>query len=746
MKRTLLAFLWMIAALGSVPAAGEADPVSAVLAAADTSVEPGTLGDLFNRSAGLAALGKGAEPAVRKLLSAERGFDRLAGACALLERAGDDPAAVASLEKAARGNARAEASLAVAVLERFRAAGTVQALSGLARDGSLDAAVRIEAAASWWRVTGHPGARQVMVDLANAPDAGPSVRRAAVLGAAEADGISLVRKDLDRIALESTLEGRLARALLARDAAADLAAAKDNPAFLGREKVLEEIIAQVQEHYVDDRRVAVEALFDAAGRGIAEALDKHCEYLTPEEAKLREEMFRGEYAGVGAQVAKDEAGFILIESAFYGGPAHKAGLRTGDRIVKVEGESVQEFSLTEGVKRLRGPIGSPVTIEVARAGFQEPQKFTLTRGTIHRDSVFWEMLPAGVGYLRLVQFGEKSYEEFARALDAMERAGMKGLVIDLRGNGGGLLDAAVAITAQFLPAGSVVTYTEGRSPEYGRREEYQAGGSYWTYHAREGGQVVQVREWLNPDEARKRGARPPAHRMRPDYPIAILIDKGSASASEILSGAMQAHGRAVLVGTTSYGKGSVQREIPLASSRRVKDGVAEQARIKFTIAKYFLKDGVSIHGTGVKPDIESEIPPMEGWKFAAWLKLVNAKAFQKFFDAWYMKDKARYETLLFSGAPEGEFPGYADWARENAPPGLSPADLFGLFRMELRKRIADEAGKPFPLELPLAEDVPLQRAIVELAGKTGLDLGGVKEYAPFKDTFSGRKNPASSAK
>lgn len=746
MKRLASAFILAAWVLGHAPAADDAESIPAILAAADPATEPGTLGDLYNRSARLAALGKPAEPALRRLLDSEKPFERLVASSALLEMAGDDPQAASVLDRSARSGS---AVLALGILERFRGARTVAVLAALAQDDALDARLRVDAAAAWWRAAGHPQARQVLADLAASPDAAPAVRRAAVLATAEAGGTAQVHAQMERIALESTLEGRLARALLARDRGVQLSAAKDNPAFLGREKVLEEIIAKVQAHYVDDRRISIESLFDAAGRGIAEGLDKHCEYLTPEEAQLREEMFRGEYAGIGAQVQKDEAGFIEIESAFFGGPAHKAGLRTGDRIVKVEGESVQELSLTEGVKRLRGPIGSSVSIEVARVGFQKPQTFTLVRGTIHRDTVFWQPLPGGIGYVRLVQFGEKSHEEFGRALDVLERDGMKGLVVDLRGNGGGLLDAAVSLTAQFLPAGSLVVYTEGRSPEYGRREEYQAGGSYYMYHAREGGQVIQVREWLNPAEARSRGVRPPAHRMRPAYPIVVLVDKASASASEIFSGAMQAHGRAVLVGSTTYGKGSVQRELPLDASRRVKDGVAEQARIKFTIAKYFLKDGVSIHGTGVKPDIEAEIPEMEGWKFAAYLKLMNEKSFQKFFDAWYLKDKARYEKLLFEGAGEAEFPGYVEWARENGPPGLPPADLFHLFRLELRKRIASEAGKPFPLELPLEEDVPLQRGIVELAGKTGLDLASVKEYAPFKDRFNGangQKNPAPASK
>ncbi len=722
-------------------AASAASEVAAVLQEADPHREPGTLGDLLERSAKIASLGKSAEGEMRKFLAADDPFWRLVAAASLLESSAQDPTAVAALDKAVRDGTPPTRLLALAVLERFPGNRTLPALAALSRTSGMDAAFRAEAAASWWRVARHPEARQILLSIVQDPAASQGARRAAVLGAAEAQGIPAVRKELERLALEPSIEGRLARSLLEKDQAVAVMGVRENPAFLGREAVLEEMVATVQKHYVDEKRVSVESLFDAVGKGIAASLDRHCEYMTPEEAKESEEMFRGEYAGVGAQVEKDEAGYIQIATAFFSGPAYNAGIRTGDRITKIEGESVQELSLTEGVKRLRGPPGSTVTIEVIRAGWQEPQKFTLARGTIQRETVFWESLPGGIGYLRLVQFGEKSYQEFSQALDALEKEGMKGLVIDLRANGGGLLDAAVSITSQFLPSGALVVYTEGRSPDYGQREEYQAGGAYYQYFARSGGQIQQFRDWLNPAEAKQRGLRPISHKIRPPYPIAILTDKSSASASEIFAGAMRAHGRAFLVGATTYGKGSVQRELPLSASRRVNDGATEQARLKITIAKYFLKDGVSIHGIGVKPDIEASVPEMEGWKFAAHLKLVTSGAFKKFFDAWYVKDKARYEQLLASGAPANDYPGYGAWAKEVAPEGLPDKDLFHLFRLELRKRIMSEIGKPFPLEIPLEEDVPLQRAMVELGAKAGIDLAAFKEYASFKDKFGQEKNP-----
>ena len=250
---------------------------------------------------------------------------------------------------------------------------------------------------------------------------------------------------------------------------------------------------------------------------------------------------------------------------------------------------------------------------------------------------------------------------------------------------------------------------------------------------RENGQVQQRGEWLNPDEAIKRGLRPPEHRTRTPYPIAMLSDKGSASASEIFMGAMQSHGRATIVGSTSFGKGSVQRELPLANGRRVATGEVEQARMKLTIAKYYLKDGRSIHGVGVKPDAPVDLPEIEGWKFAAYQALLAAKAYPKYEEEWYAKDKALHEKRVEEGAGPDAYPGFEAWAKsvEKEKGGLSRQDLFRFFRWETMKKVVADRGKPFPLSLPIDEDVQLQKAIAVLAGKTGLDLAGIPEYQSF---------------
>lgn len=727
----LLAFSYWAALHGASPDEGK--PATAAQQATSILKEaiPGDLRGISAAARKLSGIGTEALPVLRESVKKEKGPARLAAAAAVLDLAPEDGPAIAELSRCAREGTGGERTLALGILERRPGPGTLRELSALAE--SLDPAGKVDAALSWWRAARDPRARRLLLSAAASED--PAVRRAAILAAAQADGAAQVRGDLEALAFEPTAEGRFAQVLLERERLSDLLAAKENANAMGRESMLDEVIDMVQRHYVDERRVSLESLIDAAAEGIAQHLDKHCEYMTPDEVRLRQESFRGEYAGVGAQVMKDEMGYIQIETAFFGGPAYNAGIRAGDRIVKIEATSVQEVTLTEGVKLLRGEPGSKVTIEVMRAGWQKPQAFELTRGTIHRDSVFWDMLPGQIAYLRMTQFGEKTDEEMTAALDDLERRGMKALVVDLRANGGGLLDAAVSITSQFLKTGDLVTYVEGRSPDYGRREEYQAGGAYYYQRVREGGQTRTIPSWLNPAEIESRGMKLPARRMRPGYPVAILVDKGSASASEIFTGAMKAHGRAAVVGTTTYGKGSVQRELPLSRSQRVKGGGAEQARFKMTVAKYYLKDGVSIHGTGVKPDVEAAVPELEGWQFEAYRKLIVDKAFDRLLDGGYAKDKALYEKRMEEGAPADQYPGFAEWAA-SLKSEVPREALFRFFMLELRKRVANERGKPFAIELPLSEDIPLQRAVVELSSKTGLDLSGVKAYAGWKEKFA----------
>jgi carboxyl-terminal processing protease len=240
-------------------------------------------------------------------------------------------------------------------------------------------------------------------------------------------------------------------------------------------------------------------------------------------------------------------------------PAWRAGIQPGDQILRVDGKSTKDMSLMEAVRRMRGPQGTQVTITIMRSGFSEPKDITLTRAIIPIRTIRSKMLEEGYGYIRISQFIEKTHGDLKAALDRLEgkEGTLKGLVLDLRNNPGGLLDQAVKVSEEFLDLGALIVYTEGRVE--GQKMKF----------------YCQAKE------------------KKHDYPIIVLVNGGSASASEIVAGALQDHGRAVILGSQTFGKGSVQTIIPL------EDGSA----IRLTTARYYTPKGRSIQAQGITPDI-----------------------------------------------------------------------------------------------------------------------------------------------
>ncbi|MEK7714296.1 MAG: S41 family peptidase, partial [candidate division NC10 bacterium] len=253
---------------------------------------------------------------------------------------------------------------------------------------------------------------------------------------------------------------------------------------------------------------------------------------------------------------------LTIVAPIEGTPAYRAGLQTGDRIIKIDGLATKDLQLSDAVKRMRGKPGSKVTITVAREGWSEPKDVELVREQIRVQSVRAHDLGGGIAYIKLRQFQEQSPGDMATALEKAAKAGMKALVLDLRNNPGGLLTAAVEVTEEFVDDGKLVVYTEGRVRNQNMRFSAHAKKSY------------------------------------PNLPMVVLVNQGSASASEIVAGALQDWGRAIVVGTPTFGKGSVQTIIPLS------DG----SGLRLTTAKYYTPKGRSIHGKGIAPDIVVELP------------------------------------------------------------------------------------------------------------------------------------------
>lgn len=337
----------------------------------------------------------------------------------------------------------------------------------------------------------------------------------------------------------------------------------ENGATYEQLRLFTEVLSIVQNQYVDE--VPPKELIYSAIKGTLRGLDPHSSFLDPESYREMQVETSGSFGGLGIEITlRDDV--LTVVAPIEGTPAHRAGLHSGDRIVKIDGMATKDMQLSDAVKRMRGRPGTKVMITVAREGWTEPKDFEITREQIRVQSVRTHELGSGIAYLRLRQFQEQTAHDVESALDKFAKAGAKALVLDLRNNPGGLLTSAVEVSEKFLDDGKLVVYTEGRVRNQNMRFSAHAKKAYSS------------------------------------LPMVVLINQGSASASEIVAGALQDYNRAVLVGTQTFGKGSVQTIIPLS------DG----SGLRLTTAKYFTPKGRSIHGKGIAPDIVVEVPKETG--------------------------------------------------------------------------------------------------------------------------------------
>jgi len=323
-------------------------------------------------------------------------------------------------------------------------------------------------------------------------------------------------------------------------------------------RLFTEVYQLVREKYVEP--VTPKKLFEGAIQGMLSKLDPHSTLFTPDKFKEFQVETQGEFGGLGIQITKTKDGRLLIIAPIEDTPAYRAGLKAGDVIVKIEDKKVTpDMSLMEAVKLMRGKPGTKITIWVWRKGWPEPKPFTITRAVIKIKSVKYRILEGDIGYIRFTMFQRNAVDEFKRALeDLLKDKKLQGIIVDVRNNPGGLLDAAVAISDYFLPKGKLIVYTKGRIPESVRK--------FYSTHD----PVVPV-----------------------DIPIVMLVNSGTASAAEILTGALRYNDRAIVVGEKTFGKGSVQTLYPLEMGYAV----------KITTAKYYMPNNECIDGKGITPDI-----------------------------------------------------------------------------------------------------------------------------------------------
>lgn len=331
----------------------------------------------------------------------------------------------------------------------------------------------------------------------------------------------------------------------------------DNKEIYEYLKTFSDVIDLVKKNYVDE--VKDKEIVYAAIKGVLESLDPHSSFLPPDMYKDIQTETKGEFGGIGVEITIKD-GFPTVITPIEDTPAFKAGIKSGDHIVRIDGKPTKNMSLVSVVKLIRGAKGKPVILTIMREGFTIPKDFTIVRDIIKVKSVKYRMMDDQYGYIRIVQFQENTSKDLNNALDELQKKNnIKGILLDLRNNPGGLLEQAVEVSDKFLSEGMIV-YIEGRNKEDSKMKFY-------------------------------------AHK-KDDYigPLVVLVNEGSASASEIVAGALQDYKRAIIVGTKTFGKGSVQTIFPLG------DG----SGVRLTTAKYFTPKGRSIQAEGVVPDIVVE--------------------------------------------------------------------------------------------------------------------------------------------
>ena len=318
-------------------------------------------------------------------------------------------------------------------------------------------------------------------------------------------------------------------------------------------KVFTEALSLVRKNYVED--VKPKDLIYGAIKGMLSSLDPHSAFMSPEQYKEMQVDTKGEFGGLGIQIGIKD-GMLTVIAPIEDTPAYKVGIKSGDRIIKINNEFTKDMGLHDAVSKMRGAPSTSVKITILREGWKETKDFTIVREVIKIKSVKYKVLEDGIGYVKLTQFQEQTSSDLSAAMESLAKENINALILDLRNNPGGLLNSAVDVSSQFLPSGKLVVFIKDRK---GDKIEYKSN----------------------------------KHKTDFNLPMIVLVNQGSASASEIVAGALKDWNKAVLIGTQTFGKGSVQSVVPLG------DGSA----LRLTTARYYTPKGTSIQTTGITPDI-----------------------------------------------------------------------------------------------------------------------------------------------
>jgi carboxyl-terminal processing protease len=318
-------------------------------------------------------------------------------------------------------------------------------------------------------------------------------------------------------------------------------------------KLFSEAISLVRKNYVEEMKP--KELIYGSIKGMLGSLDPHSSFMTPEQYKEMQVDTKGEFGGIGIQIGIKD-GMLTVIAPIEDTPAYRAGIQAGDKIVKINNDFTKDMSLQDAVSKMRGTPSSTVKITILREGWEKSRDFTITREVIKIKSVKSKILEEGIGYIKINQFQEQTSSDLAQSMNTLLNDNISSLILDLRNNPGGLLNSAIDVSSHFLPSGKLVVFIKDKK---GDKTDYRS-------HKSNGNSTI---------------------------PMVILVNQGSASASEIVAGALKDWNRAVIIGTQTFGKGSVQSVVPLT------DGSA----LRLTTAKYYTPKGISIQSTGITPDI-----------------------------------------------------------------------------------------------------------------------------------------------
>ncbi|HEB53908.1 MAG TPA: PDZ domain-containing protein, partial [bacterium] len=621
--------------------------------------------------------------------------------------------------------------------------------------------VRIEAALALWKVGSNSQrgiAKDVLEQFLQSSDRELQQRGALALAEINTEG-GRAWQILREIRDQPTEFGRRAKVFLKREeerrqfeaAISDLLERRGPQVGDDRYQVLDELRHRIHIQHIHGSDVTDEELVEFAAKGMLQGLDPHSTFFTSQEFQRFYFDLNREYGGIGAFVNFDQDGDFSIVRPIYSGPAYAAGLRSGDKILEVDGWETNGHTSEEIIKKLKGRPGSQVVLKFFRPGFQEAQDITITRRQISVPAVNWTMVPGEIGYIELINFSANISAELQVALRDLTQKGAKGIVLDVRNNTGGYLTQARDVVEQFIEGEKLVVFTEG------------------------------------PAEPKREYKTSPRPRRVCKLPLAVLTNRLSASASEITAGALQDLDRATIIGKRSFGKGSVQNIFPLQTSPpeefedlngdrmwqegepftdRNGNGLYDPgAHFKLTIAKYHLPSGRCPHREydregrivdpdwGVRPDVEVallENKPEDAWKNSAVFALLKKGVFRE-----YVSKHIHANEPLFRELAEGDG---GDWSRypdfeefySSLETGLSKDDVRRWLRYEVRDQVSDLRGAVYPGQRALGdaqEDAQLQEAVRVLLQARGADIRDIAAYQNvLKISFDDEKNGKKTAK